>query len=121
MSQLETAIQPIDVLMTDVPAFDEQDTALLARLGLKSPDLKLWIETALGQVTLRHNVQISISVISTPATFFKFDIRFADINKRYKAETGSGDFRTYWRIAKRFAKEKRNRQDPLFVITEVAA
>lgn len=122
MSQLEQVAPDFDTLIArSIPAFDEQDTVLLSKLGLQSPDLELWKETSLGHVTLRHNVQISITAVSTPAIFFTFHFRFADLNKRYKAETSSGDFRTFWRMAKKFAKEKRNREDPLFVITELAA
>jgi hypothetical protein len=105
--------------MTRIPTFDEHDVALLSRLGLSSPNLELWVDTSLGQVTLRHNVQVSVSAISTPSIFFTFHFYFPDMNKRHKAETGSGDFRAFWKTAKRFAKEKRNRQDPLFEITEV--
>jgi len=121
MNQLEKAIKAFDDLMTPDRTFDEQDTALLTKLGLSSANLQLWVETSLGQVTLRHNVQISVSATITPATFFKFDFYFQDTQKRYRVESGSGDFRTYWRMAKRFAKEKRDRKDPLFEITEVVS
>lgn len=119
MSQLEKAIKDFDALMTPIRTFDEQDTVLLTKLGLSPANLELWVETPLGQVTLPHNVKISVSATVTPATFFIFDFYFQDIQKRYRAESGSGDFRTYWRMAKRFAKEKRNRKDPLFQITEL--
>jgi hypothetical protein len=112
------ALKDFDALMTPTRTFDEQDTALLTKLGLSSANLQLWEETSLGQVTLPHNIQVSVRATVTPATFFKFDFYFQDTQKRYRADTGSGDFRTYWRMAKRFAKEKRDRQDPLFEITE---
>lgn len=102
-----------------IPTFSEQDVTLLAQLGLKSQNLDLSVETSLGKVTLRHNVHVTVSAVSIPALFFTFNFHFADINKRYKAQTGSGDFRTYWKMAKRFAKEKRDRKEPLFEITEV--
>jgi len=119
MSQIECAITDFDGLLTAAPPFDKQDVTLLTRLGLKSPDLDLSVVTSLGQVTLRHNVVVSVSAVRTPAMFFTFHFHFVDLEKHYKAETGSGDFRTYWRMAKRFAKEKRNRNEPLFQITEV--
>lgn len=119
MTPLEKAIKDFDALMTPIRTFDEQDTVLLTKLGLSSANLPLWVATSLGQVTLKHNVQISVSATITPATFFKFDFYFPDTQKRYRAESGSGDFRTYWKMAKRFAKEKRDRKDPFFQITEL--
>jgi hypothetical protein len=113
------ANKDFDALMYREPSFDEQDTVLLTKLGLSTTNLSPQVKTSLGQLTLPHNVQISVSAIVMPAMFFTFDFYFRDTQKRYRAETGSGDFRTYWRMAKRFAKEKRNRQDPLFEITEV--
>jgi hypothetical protein len=117
---LEEAATDFDTLSTRIPIFDGEDLRLLSQLGLKAPDLKPRVETSLGEVVLRHNVSIWVSAISMPALFFKFHFYFADSDKRHRAETGSGDFRTYWRMAKRFAKEKRDRKDPLFVITELS-
>src|SRR4051812_46634864 len=117
MSQLEAALKQFDALMTPIRTFDEQDTVLLSKLGLSSTNLELWVETSLGQVTLPHNVQITVSAVVTPATFFTFNFYFPLTQRRYKAASGSGDFRTYWRMAKRFAKEQRNREDPMFEIT----
>jgi hypothetical protein len=119
MIQLQEALQNSDALMTPDRTFDEQDTALLTKLGLSSANLPHNVQTLLGHVALPHNIHVSVSATIMPATFFTFDFYFQDAQKRYRAETGSGDFRTYWRIAKRFAKEKRNREDPLFEITEV--
>ena len=119
MSQIECAITDFDGLLTTTPLFDKHDVTLLTRLGLKSPDLDPSVLTSLGQVTLRHNVVVSVSAVRTPAIFFTFHFHFVDIERHYKAETGSGDFRTYWRMAKRFAKEKRDRNQPLFQITEL--
>jgi hypothetical protein len=122
MSQPERqANKDFDALMYRDPTFDEQDSALLTKLSLSTANLSPQVETALGQVTLPHNVRVSVSAITMPALFFTFEFYFDDIQKRYRAESGSGDFRTYWRMAKRFAKEKRNRQDPLFEITEVSS
>lgn len=97
------------------------NTALLTKLGLSTANLSSQVETSLGHVTLPHNVRISVSAITMPALFFTFEFYFQATEERYRAESGSGDFRTYWRMAKRFAKEKRNRQDPLFEITEVSS
>ena len=121
MSQtLTNVLNDFDALMTPTRTFDEQDTALLTKLGLSSANLQLWEETSLGQVTLPHNIQISVRATVTPATFYTFDFCFQDTKQRYRAESGSGNFRTYWRMAKRFAKEKRDRRDPLFTITELS-
>ena len=118
--QLQQALEDFDALMTPDRTFDEQDTALLNKLGLSSANLPLNIQTPLGRVTLPHNVHIAVSATIMPATFFTFDLYFQDTQKRYTPESGSGNFRTYWRMAKRFAKEKRDRQNPLFTITELS-
>ncbi len=120
MSQLEPAIGNFDALTTAIPTFDKHDTVLLTRLGLNSTNLPFQVESQLGQVSLAHNVKVSVCAITMPATFFTFDFYFQDTRKHYRAQTGSGHFRTYWRMAKRFAKEKRDRQDPLFTITTLS-
>lgn len=48
MSELQKEIEAFDTLMTRFSTFDEQDVALLSRLGLSSPNLELWVDTSLG-------------------------------------------------------------------------
>jgi hypothetical protein len=100
-------------------AFDKRDTKLLTKLNLAAKNLELWNETFLGKVELPNQVQISVWATPTPALFFRFAFFFPESEKRYHAETGSGDFCRYWRTAKRFAKEKRDRKDPLFELREI--
>ena len=68
MSQIECAITDFDGLLTATPPFDKHDVTLLTRLGLKSPDLDLSVVTSLGQVTLRHNVVVSVRFTFTLST-----------------------------------------------------
>lgn len=112
-------INPIsfDDLVTD--AFDKRDTKLLTTLNLAAKNLELWNETFLGKVELPNKVEISVWATPTPALFFRFAIFFPESRKRYHAQTGSGDFRSFWKTAKRFAKEKRDRQDPMFELKEI--
>jgi len=109
----------LDAIETSIPAFDQEDVSLLTELGLASTNLLRGKETALGQVTLPNETIISVWATSWPALFFRFDFQFPD-STQYRAETGSGSFRSFWETATLFAENKLQTSNDMFQVTELA-
>lgn len=108
-----------DAIEISIPTFDQQDVALLTTLGLASTNLLRGKETPLGQVTLPNDEAIiSIWATSWPALFFRFDFQFPD-SRQFRAETGAGDFRSFWETAKLFAQGKLQGSHCTFQVTEL--